>query len=51
MAALAKLLSDLSGIDINVDTLKTLLIFSGLGLLISLACAMVYGLDLSSGFF
>lgn len=51
MAALAKVLSKVTGVDIEVETLKTLVIFSGLGLLISLALAMAYGLDLSAGLF
>lgn len=51
MAALARVLSSFSGIDIDVETLKILGIFCGLGLVLSLAGVLAYGLDLSSGFF
>jgi hypothetical protein len=51
MTALAKALSSLSGLDLDVDTLKLLIILSGVGLLISIVCALTYGLDLSPGFF
>ncbi|MFK4719239.1 hypothetical protein ABIE89_000339 [Bradyrhizobium niftali] len=51
MAALAKLVSNLSGVNIEVETLKELASFSALGLIISLVCALTYGLDLSSGLF
>ncbi len=51
MAALARILSSFSTTDIDFETLKTLVIFSGLGLLASLVCVMAYGLDLSGGFF
>jgi hypothetical protein len=36
--------------NIEIETLKVLAIFCGVGLLISLLC-MTYGLDLSPGFF
>jgi hypothetical protein len=52
MAELVRVLARIStttGID--VETLKTLGIFCGLGLLVSLVCAMTWGLDLSAGFF
>ncbi|WP_024510682.1 hypothetical protein [Bradyrhizobium sp. ARR65] len=51
MAASAKVLSRLSGINIDVETRKDLAIFSVLGLLASLGCALTYGLDISAGFF
>jgi hypothetical protein len=51
MAALARVLLRVTGVDIEIETLKTLGIFSGLGLLISLGLAMTYGLDLSPGLF
>jgi hypothetical protein len=51
MTALAKVISNLSGVDVDAETLKTVIMFSALGLLISLVCAMSYGLDLSGGFF
>jgi hypothetical protein len=50
MAALAKMLSRASGFEIDVDTLRTLLIFCGAGLLVSLMM-LSYGIDLSPGFF
>lgn len=50
MVALVRILSSFST-DIDVETLKTLGIFCGLGLLVSLACAKTFGLDLSGGFY
>ena len=51
MTALARVLSNLSGVDIDTETLTMLLIVSGAGLLISLVCAMGYGLDLTGDIF
>ncbi len=51
MTALARTLSRVIGIDVEAETLKTLLIICGAGLLISLACDLTYGLDLSAAFF
>ncbi len=48
--AIARVLSRISGTDVEVDTLKTIAIFCGLGLLVSLLVAS-YGLDLSAGLF
>ena len=50
MAALAKILSRASGTEVEVETLKTIAMFCGVGLLVSLLFA-TYGLDLSAGFF
>ena len=50
MAALAKMLSRASGVEIDSDTLRAILIFCGAGLLFSLML-MSYGIDLSPGFF
>jgi len=50
MAALAKILSQASGIEIDVETLKTIVMFCGAGLVVSLFLA-TNGLDLSAGFF
>lgn len=50
MAAIAKALSRALGSDIGVETLKTLAMFCGVGLFVSLLFA-TYGLDLSAGFF
>ena len=50
MTALAHALSHATGIQIDVETLKPIIVLSGAGLLISLMFA-TYGLDLSPGFF
>ncbi len=50
MAVMAKVLSITTGVDFDLDALKTILIFCGAGLLISVA-AMIYGLDLGPGLF
>jgi hypothetical protein len=50
MVAIARVLSRTSGTNVDVDTLKTLLMFCGVGLTVSLILAS-YGLDLSPGFF
>jgi hypothetical protein len=51
MATLARFLSQASGIEIDVDTLRTIAIFSCAGLLLSLVLLLTYGIDLSPGFF
>jgi len=50
MAAIAKALFRASGTEVEVETLKTIAIFCGVGLLVSLLFA-TYGLDVSAGFF
>ena len=50
MAVLLRTLARALGIDSDVETLKIIAIFSGLGLLVSLLF-LVYGIDLSPGFF
>jgi hypothetical protein len=45
LATLAKALSRTTTLDLDVDELKTILIFCGAGLLVSLVVAMAYGLD------
>jgi hypothetical protein len=50
MAALAKVLSRATGIEIDVDTLRPILIFCGAGLLFSLLM-MSYRLDLNPRLF
>jgi hypothetical protein len=50
MAAIAKVLSRASGTEVDVETVKTLVMFCGVGLMVSLLFA-TYGLDLSPGFF
>ncbi|WP_197090877.1 hypothetical protein [Bradyrhizobium sp. LTSP849] len=43
MAALAKAISRATRTNVDVETLKILVIFSGVGLLVSLVAAMIYG--------
>jgi len=50
MLTIAKALSRISGISVDIETLKTIIIFCAIGLTVSLIC-MTYGLDLSPGFF
>jgi hypothetical protein len=50
MIAIAKALSRVSGTEVGVESLKTVAIFCGVGLLVSLLL-VTYGLDLSPGFF
>jgi hypothetical protein len=50
MATIAKALSRALGHNIDVETLKIIAMFCGVGLLVSLLFAS-YGLDLSAGFF
>jgi hypothetical protein len=48
-AAIARVLSRVSGIELELETLKIIALFCGVGLLVSLLAA-IYGLDLSVGF-
>ncbi len=50
MAMIAKTLSRISGTQVEVETLKTIIMFCGVGLTVALLLAS-YGLDLSPGFF
>lgn len=50
MAAISKALSRISGTDVDIETLKTIIMFCVVGLTVLLMC-MSYGLDLSAGFF
>lgn len=50
IAALTKMPSRTSDIELDVEALETLLIFCGAGLAISLA-AMTFGLNLGQGLF
>ena len=50
MATIARVLSRASGTDVDVETIKTLGMFCGVVLTVSLMLAS-YGLDLSPGFF
>jgi hypothetical protein len=49
MTALAKVLTRVSGIQVDVETLKTIAMFCGVGLTVSLLLAS-YGVDLNPGF-
>lgn len=51
MAALAKAISRATGTNVDVETLKVLMIFSGAGLLLSLVVAMIYGQALGAALF
>jgi hypothetical protein len=50
MATLARMLSRASGFEIDVETLRPIVIFCGAGLLFALML-LSYGVDLSPGFF
>jgi hypothetical protein len=50
MTAIAKTFSRVSGTNVDVETLKTIAMFCGVGLFVFLLFA-TYGLDLSTGFF
>ena len=50
MAAIARVLSRASGTRVDVETVKTILMFGAVGLTVSLLLA-TYGLDLSPGLF
>lgn len=51
IAALARAITRATGTNLDVETLKILVIFSGAGLLVSLAAAMIYGQALSAALF
>ena len=51
MAALVKVLSRSTGVHVEGEDLKTILIFGGAGLLLSLAAAMTYGLNIAADLF
>jgi hypothetical protein len=50
MIAIARIVSNASGTTVDVETLRTVLMFCAVGLTASLLAAS-YGLDLSPGFF
>jgi hypothetical protein len=50
MAAIARVLSRASGTEVDVEVLKTVAMFCGVGLFVSLLLA-TNGLDMSAGFF
>jgi hypothetical protein len=49
MTAIARVLSRATGINVDVETLKTIALFCGVGLVVSLLLAS-YGLDITAGF-
>ena len=51
IAALARALSRATGTNVDIETLKILVIFSGAGLLVSLVAAMIYGQALNAALF
>ena len=50
MTAIAKVLSRVAGSQVEIETLKTIVMLCGVGLFVWLLLA-TYGLDLSAGFF
>jgi tRNA A37 threonylcarbamoyltransferase TsaD len=52
MAAIARVLSRaFPATNVEIETLKTIALFCGVGLVVSLLLVATYGLDLSAGFF
>jgi len=51
ISALAKAISRATKTNVDVETLKILVIFSGAGLLISLVVVMIYGQALDAALF
>ena len=51
MTAIIQAASRLTRTDVDSEPLKGILIFSGIGLLLSLIAIQAYGLDFSAGFF
>ena len=51
MTAIVHVISRITQTDVDSEPLKAILIFSGIGLLLSLVAIETYGLDLSAGFF
>jgi hypothetical protein len=51
MTAIVQAISRLTRTEVDPEPLKAILIFSGIGLLLSLVAIETYGLDLSAGFF
>jgi len=50
MAMIVRAVSRALGDDVDIETLKTIAMFCGVGMFVSLLLA-TYGLDLSAGFF
>ncbi len=51
MTAIAQVISRATGTAVDADSLSAVLIFSGIGLAVSLLAIKAYGLDLSYAFF
>jgi hypothetical protein len=51
MTQIAQTLSRVTGLEIEAESLGPVLIFCGIGLVVSLLALQAYGLDLSGGFF
>jgi hypothetical protein len=51
IAALARAISRATKTDVDIETLKVLIIFSGAGLLLSLVAAMIYRQALDAALF
>jgi hypothetical protein len=55
MTTLARAFTHVTGIQIDVETLEPVVIFSGIGIVLSLVLSLIsikaYGLDPSAGFF
>jgi hypothetical protein len=51
MTHIAQVLSRVSGYEIKAQSLEPVLIYCGIGLVVSLLAVQTYGLDLSPGFF
>ena len=51
MTQIAQTLSRISGYEIEARSLQPVLIYFGIGLVVSLLAVQTYGLDLSAGFF
>ena len=51
MTALAQAISRVTGTEIDVESLKAIVVFSGIGLLVTMVAIEHYGLDLSYAFF
>jgi hypothetical protein len=47
---IAKTLPRISGVDLDIESLKSIIMWCGVGLTISVMC-LSYGIDLSPGFF
>ena len=51
MTEIARTLSRITGLEVEVESLKSVLIFTGISLIVSLLAVQTFGLDLSAGLF